>query len=302
LGTKDKIKMATVIATEQDDFSLRDIWRSVSRRRSWVISLAGATIIGALAYVFSVQPEWEAIGVIQIGRVGQVEVIRGGERSDKVENTLIESVARALERVRQNSFGIDVLKSIDPNLKISDAENGLYMKSRQIKLLGTSDLLELNVHGHSREEAEKWINATVSHLSNAHETLVSSARQRLIVALEEVTRDLQKAKAEQKLLSDNLPTKQKNNPGNQFVENALFAGLINAMDQRVSELQTRKLVLEEQAGSAKSYPTSLIDRAYVSSHYVFPKRSLIVFIAVIFGLMFGAFVAFVADYFGSPKQ
>ncbi|MES2353042.1 MAG: Wzz/FepE/Etk N-terminal domain-containing protein [Pseudomonadota bacterium] len=293
--------MTTPITTEQEDFSFRDIWRSVRRRKFWTVSITVAAIIGALAYVSSAQPEWEATGVIQIGKVGQLEDVGKGGAA-KGDGAPIEAVARTLERMKQNSFGIEVLKVAEPDFNINDAENGLYMKSRQIKLLGTSDLLELKVRGHSREQAAKWIDATVSHLGKIHETLASPARQRLIVALEEATRDLKQAKAEQKLLSDNLPSKQKNNSGNQFSENVLFAGMVTVIDQRVSDLQARKLALEEQTSPANSYQTSLLDRVYVSTRHVFPKRSLIVLIAGIFGLMIGVFVALVVDYFSNQKQ
>jgi uncharacterized protein involved in exopolysaccharide biosynthesis len=202
---------------ERNELGLIDIWQILVRERRWVIGIFSVCILGALAFVLLVRPEWEATAVIQIGQVGQPTI---GQAS-----VLIEPPARTMERMRLKSFEDAVLADLKMPVEDNDPNAGLYRSSLKLKLLPNTDLIEMKVRGHSREEAAKWAEATVNYLRGLHEKLAEPSIERLKSVLAEVKRELQRTHDERTKLMENLPLKDKIGPGNRFLQASSVSGI-----------------------------------------------------------------------------
>jgi LPS O-antigen subunit length determinant protein (WzzB/FepE family) len=93
-----------------------------------------------------------------------------------------------------------------------------------------------------------------------------------------------------------MTPKEQIGPGNRFAENVLLANILNSKDVEIRDLQQRKLVLEELLSPERTYPTSLIDRPDLPEGPVFPKRTMIVGLAIAAGLLASIALALLVDY------
>ena len=64
---------------EQDEFSLRDLWRILISQRRWLLGIPIFCMLLATIGVIIAKPKWEAAAVIQIGQVGQSGVGQGSQ-------------------------------------------------------------------------------------------------------------------------------------------------------------------------------------------------------------------------------
>ncbi len=280
--------MPRTSAMNEEEIRLIDVWRILARQKKWVWGIPAVTVACALAFVLVVSPQWEATAVIQIGQVGQGAVGLG--------RPLVESPPRAIERMKLNAFRDAVLADLKIPSDEDNPEARLYRASLKLKLLPDTDLIELRVRGRSREDAEKWAQATVARLRDVHQELARPSIQRLEVQLMEVKQDLERTEAMRANLIEAASVKGRNGPGYRFAENVLLANILNSRDAEIRHLRERMVGLQEQLSPARTYPTSLIDRVHVPEKPVFPKKTSSVVLAGMLGSLLGFLMAFISDY------
>lgn len=263
-----------------DEISLSDLWQTLVRRKRWVFgSVLFAATVAALAMA-PMKPQWEATAAIQIGAVGQ------GEQAVR----LIESQARVVARMKLKSFEDGVLaslKSTDPH----GLEARLYRRSLRIKALANTDLIELKVRGYSSQSARRSAEATVAYLRKVHQAMTAPTEQRVKRLLARIEKEITQIKAEREKVLQIAGLKRNVTTEARFTENVLLANVMIQRDGELRQLEQAKMEHEEQLSSIRSYPTSYIEKISVSEEPVAPKRGLIILLAGVLGLLFGAVFA-----------
>jgi capsular polysaccharide biosynthesis protein len=278
---------------ERDDFSLKDLWHVLISQKKWLIGLPFICVFLAVVGVFLSKPKWEATAVIQIGQVGQSGVGQGSQ--------LIEPPVRAIERMKMKSFEDDVLT----RLKISSEEGNpmasLFRSTLALKALGTTDLIQVKIRAHSREQAQSWANAVVDRLKDVHERLAQPTIDRLRKQQAELKKQMLIIEEERSSLLRIVSKSSETSGDSRFSANLLLSNLLLQKNAELRDFEMRRLAADEQLTSVRTYPTSLIDRIYVPEKPASPKKLLVVILAAVLGFILGVIVALLRNYWQSAK-
>lgn len=278
---------------EQDEFSLRDLWRILISQRRWLLGLPFVCVLLAAVGVFIAKPKWEATAVIQIGQVGQSGVGQGSQ--------LIEPPLRAIERMKMKSFEDDVLTALKIPVEVDDPVAKLFRSTLSLKALGATDLIQVKVRAVSRDQAQTWANAVVDRLREVHERLAQPTIDRLRKQQSELKKQMQIIEEERKNLLTIVSKSSETSGDSRFSANLLLSNLLLQKNAELRDFEMRRLAADEQLTSVRTYPTSLIDRIYVPEKPASPKKLLIVMLSAVLGLILGVVVALLRNYWQSTK-
>lgn len=278
---------------EQDEFSLRDLWRILISQRRWLLGLPFVCVLLAAVGVFIAKPKWEATAVIQIGQVGQSGVGQGSQ--------LIEPPLRAIERMKMKSFEDDVLTALKIPVEVDDPVAKLFRSTLSLKALGATDLIQVKVRAVSRDQAQTWANAVVDRLREVHERLAQPTIDRLRKQQSELKKQMQIIEEERTNLLKIVSKSSETSGDSRFSANLLLSNLLLQKNAELRDFEMRRLAADEQLTSVRTYPTSLIDRIYVPEKPASPKKLLIVMLSAVLGLILGVVVALLRNYWQSTK-
>jgi LPS O-antigen subunit length determinant protein (WzzB/FepE family) len=277
----------------QDEISLRDLWRVLINQKKWVIGIPILCVVLAAVRVSMVMPKWEATAVIQIGQVGQSGVGQGSQ--------LIELPVRAIERMKMKSFEDDVLTRLKISREEENPMASLFRSTLALKALSTTDLIQVKIRAHSREQAQNWANAVVERLKDVHERLAQPTIERLRKQQAELKKQMQIIEEERISLLRIVSKSSETSGDSRFSANLLLSNLLLQKNAELREFEMRRLAADEQLTSVRTYPTSLIDRIYVPEKPASPKQLLVVILAAVLGLILGVIVALLRNYWQSAK-
>lgn len=277
-----------------DEISLLEIWQVLVRQKKWVLGIPALALIAAAAVSALIPPVWEATLVGQIGQIGQIgQVGQAG--------TQIETAANAVERIKQKPFQGEVLASMGIPLDEENPKGKLYRDTLTVKILKDTNLIEIKVRGHSREEAKRNAEATLDRLAKLHEELAKPTIQRQAQQMERVKQEINELREERESIKNTQQNKSKTDSGGRFMESIIQANILVQRDRELRNLEQLKLSYEEQLSPLRTYTTARIDSTYVSESPVAPKKGLIVVLSSVLGLMAGIFAAFVLNAIQARK-
>lgn len=276
---------------DRDALSLQDMARVLINQRKWLFGVPILCIILAAVGVFLAKPKWEATAVIQIGQISAT--------SATLSPQLIEPSARTVERMKMKSFEDDVLAAlkipVDPGNSIANLfRNGLTVKS-----LGTTDLVQVRVRAHSREQAALWATTVVDRIIFIHKKLTQPTVARLGKQLIELNKQVGTIGEERDSLSKIVLTIATRSGDGNFSQNLLLSDLLMKKNADLREVEMRRLGVEEQITSIQAFPTTLADRVFVPDKPVSPDKVLILVLATMGGLILGIILSFARNYWQS---
>ena len=263
----------------RDDLNLQDLWETLVENRKWVVGISILCIVLTGAMTFLSKPQWEATTVVQIGQVGQSGV---GQNLQ-----LIEPPIRAVERMKMKSFEDDVLANLKIPVGQGDSMAQLFRASLALKVLGTTDLIQVRVRGYTPEQAESWARAVVDRISMIHQSLTQPIIERLEKQLAELNKQMGSIDKERDNLSRIDSTSAARKGDGRFSEELLLSNLLVQKNAELRDFEMRRLAINEQITFIRSYPTALVDRVYVPERPASPKRLLMLILAAIVGLISG---------------
>lgn len=268
-------------APDDDEISLFDLWQILLRRKWWVLGIPLLAVIAAAVAVTLMKPQWEATAAIRIGAVGQA-------------GQVIEPPAQVVVRVNLKSFEDAVLASLGlSGQKTPEAK--LFRSSLKVKALPNTDLIEIKVHGYSRESAKRSTEATVDYLHRIHQGMAAPTVQRMKQLLAQVEREIAKTKAEREKALKIMDLKDKAITEARFMGNIVLTNIMIQRDNELRGFEQAKMGYEEQLDPMHTYPTSYIEKISVSEEPVAPKKALIVVLAGVLGLFVGVMAAFLSN-------
>lgn len=273
--------------TENDEVSLPDLWRILTGQKRWVIGSAVAFLAAATIGVFSVKPKWEATAVIQIGQIGQSSV--GGP-------LLIEPPVRAIERMKTKSFEDNVLTKLAIPLEDENPDAALFRSTVSLKVLGTSDLIQVKVRAKSREQAQIWAGAVADVLNAVHDRLTQPISDRLVIQQSAFKKQIQLINEEHASLMRITPNSSGSNLDARFPANLLLSNLLQQKNAELRSFEFQILALDERLALIHAYRTTLAERVHVPVRPATPKVLLTIVLAALVGLIIGVIVAFICHH------
>ena len=265
--------------TEQEnEISLADLWATIMRYKKLIVVMPIICGVVAFGFVnFVLAPKWEATAILQVGQVGQV----GGSIK------LVEPVSNVIVRMMQPSFAEKMLKQ--SNLKAGElaAADGIYKSTLKATKIKDADLIEIKLRGYSPEMAQTLPENTVGYLQKIHDEMMASGITRTKAQIQAVDEDLQSVKADINSLSRQL---QGNHNWNSYNATLAASVLQDKANQQRSLVQT-KLMLAEQLSPSITFTTKVVGDISISEGPVSPKKTLIIAIAALLGLLGAMFIA-----------
>ncbi|HVL56931.1 MAG TPA: Wzz/FepE/Etk N-terminal domain-containing protein, partial [Burkholderiaceae bacterium] len=231
------------------------------------LALLGALIGAALAWLLP--PRWEAIALIRIGEIGRIQ-------AESQTPELVESAARAAERVRDPAFRRRVIEQLadDPTHAAGDLQ--LIRGSLLVNALRNADLIEVRVSGTTPEASRHSALAIVEELARAHASILQPSLQRMQAQLRNAQAELNLAVEQRARLLEVSTLRDELGAGERFSENVLLGSLISARDAEIRTLQERVLRLQEAMSPERTFPSRLLSDVFVPERPSFPRRLLFV--------------------------
>lgn len=275
-------------ASETSEIGLSELWQLLIQYKGLVLGAPILCITIAFVITSMLKPQWEAIAVLQTGKVVQKGMT---EANGAViwNREPIESASHVFERIKLKQFQNDVLNRCATFDREKSAEI-LYHDSLKARVLA-NDLIEIKVRGYSREEARYLTESTVNCIRKIHDGLTKPTVQRLNQQLIQIRRQIEKIHNRQSnLLKADL--KNTSSPGEQYIHQIFTANVISQQDHDLQILEQIRTTYEEQLFVLYSNPTKLIGDVFVENKPVAPKKVLIIMTVGLISLFFSLFVAF----------
>jgi uncharacterized protein involved in exopolysaccharide biosynthesis len=289
---------------QHDEISLFDLWRKLQNGWRNVAGGMAVGVLGAGLAIALIPPKYEAIAIVQVGQVGQVS--QGGQ-GGLVTSQPVEPPSQTIERMKTSAFQLGVAEKLGSqpwidSLRTSANATASYLSLQIVKstLAGTSPLIELRAKGDSAENAKNVATVAVSELADRQaeiaKPMIDKMRLDLMIAKEKL------ASAEKELGGINKLVANAGFKDDRFTQLSLMTTL---RVQKESELFSQRqmiMALETALTAPATQPAKTIEAVFVTDKPLSPKKSLLLALGLIGGLLGGVITTFVKDAWGRAKE
>ncbi len=270
---------------QDDEISLYELWERL--RDGWRTVVGGALIglTGAGAALMILPPKFEALVVVQVGQV---------------ISTPVEPPVQAVERMKTPAFQTAVAQALGDQtwldaLQRSANATAKYLVPQLVKATAASPapLIELRTNAATPAAAAAIANGAVKELAQRHAELAAPvlAKTRLDVA---IARE-RLVNAERELESINKLVAAASIKDERFTQLALMSEL---RIQKQAELFNQRQVimaLETALTAPATQPARAMEAVFVADKPVSPKKTLLLALGLIGGLLAGIVAVFFGD-------
>lgn len=275
------------------EINLFDLWEKL--RDGWKVLAAWLVlgVAGAVAGIMLIPPKYEAVAVVQIGLIGSP-----GKETQGANSVAVEPPSQAVERMKAPAFQIKAAKAADDQAWLENISRAGVGGTDDLRLQvikgtvaqGQTPLIELRVTGGTPEVAKKKAEVSIVRLASLHEEMAAQP--------------LAKMNSELKLLREKLAVSE-----SESVKLSKMASTVGGLEERLSpmalmnnvrvvkdvELRQSIIALEMALSTPATQPTKALEEIYVSARPVAPKKSLLLALGTLGGLLAGVLWVFVAD-------
>jgi uncharacterized protein involved in exopolysaccharide biosynthesis len=269
---------STAVASRSFSDLVRQIAKSI--KLILLIGVIGA-LAGAVASHF-LQPRWVARMTIQIG---QISAPQGpGVVSRPIENQLT-----AADRYNLPGLRLSVLNDLGlPAPEGGPRESKVIFGSLQATPARSPDLINLQVSGSSREQANAALMTSFKTFSAAHQKVFDPAVDNLKRELETASAKLATAERDYAHISDSIQSSAgQGNSGANDSRNVLVTNMATLINQQILDLRQQTVQLQQALSPMLTYPTHIVEAPYTPLRPNTPSTALLIAIGAALGLLTG---------------
>ena len=293
--------MSGMKEVEEEGESLFDLLEKLKEGWRYVVGGLLLGVLGAVA-VLSVTPDqYQAMAVVQVAKVGQLAQAAQAGMGRQVSSMPAEPAAQAVERMKSPAFQLAVAKALDDQRWMVALQNGgggsvLSVASPK----GALQLIDLKAKADSPGAAKRIVNAAIEVLAKRHAEIVKPALDRLTLEADLAKEKLKQAESELARL-DKLASSV-------GVKDERFTQISLITDLRVkkeAEVFQQRQALSDLNGALtppNTEPAQAIEEVYVSDKRVSPKKSLILALGLVGGLLAGVIAVFVSSAWRQGRE
>ena len=285
-----------------DEISLFDLWEKL--RDGWKAVVGGLVlgIAGAVSGIVLIPPKYEAVAVIQVGQVGQVALVDLGGQVGQVAvgGQPVEPPVQAVERMKTAAFQRKVAEALNDQEWLGEiarsatgSTNLLWMQVIKGTVGSQIPLIEVRAGGDSPEAAKRKVESAVAELVKAHAELAQPALARMLADLA-INRE-KLASAERDLATLTKLVEAAGIKDDRFTQLALMTSLRIQKEAETFGQRQMIMALETALGAPATQSARAIEAVFVPEKPVSPKRSLLLALGAVGGLLAGVLWVFVAD-------
>ncbi|WP_457596920.1 Wzz/FepE/Etk N-terminal domain-containing protein [Hydrogenimonas sp.] len=272
---------------EEDEIDLRELWKTLKKRKRTIWLTTGAIFALALVYLFFATSIYEAKALIRIGSIS----------GKPLEN--VQSLKFSLER----DYHVN-----DKNIK----RELPYVQSVSIPKK-SNDLLDIIVYGKDNASATGLLEGVKESILRKHRGLIEdyvSLKKELMTTKEkeleyykERLEALQERNEEtQKLLQKAIDSQNLDQVA--ALSTVLTDNMTNitTLNNAIESIQNAIHNIEVTLSPLNIKPTQIVGGIVTYDHPVKPKTKLILAVSLITGLMLGVFLAFFMEFIANAKE
>jgi len=278
-------------AYNDDEIDLRELWQTLVKSKVLIVALTCCVTLGGVVYAWVKTPIYEAKAVLEIG---------------SYTNT----------NTNTNTNWVELPSTLLKRIEISYILNKDTTKSAWLDKItlakGTPNLLEMSVFGLSQESVASHIKSIETSIREKHEQLmdayVDSIQEKmdnLKAQKEELLIDKERLVKELDKKSDKIEQIIQKNPA----VAAVYSIELNSYTGELADIKNRIFSIHNQLNdlnlsiSPKNLKmTEIIDKINVSDAPIQPKKSLIVAVTFVTGLILSIFLVFFLEFIGKKDD
>ncbi len=268
---------------DDDEISLWEIFDTLRAR--WKIIAAFGIAAPALAFLATlfIPNQYEARGLVQLAKVGNLQAAIRGEGG---LSTQIESIPATLQRLQSDAFALKAQSSLGFPSMISGKEPK-----------GTG-LLELTARAASPEQAKQAVEYAIQSLAGQHAQQAESTVRNLEQSLASTQTELTSTRALLQDLLGKTGSLTKIDPTIAVMMGQMQGQLVSQQAQLVE----RQLRLQLALSPLHTEPTKAVEEIVLPTGAVYPKTRLVTLVALLGGLFLGVLVALLTQAWVNRKQ
>jgi uncharacterized protein involved in exopolysaccharide biosynthesis len=282
-----------------DEISLFDLWEKL--RNGWlaVVCCTVLGITGAVLAIFLIPPKYEAVALVQVGQVGQVGQVR-------VAGQPVEPPVQAVERMKAPAFQRRVAEALGDQKWLHEVARIGATKDLALQVVKATvgadqvPLIELRVSGNSPESALKKTQAVIAQLISIHGELAKPALNRMRTDLA-ITRE-KLTSAERDLESLNKLVAAAGVKDDRFTQLALMTSLRIQKEAETFNQRQMIMALETALEAPSTQAAKAIEEVFIADKPVSPKKSLLLVLGTIGGLLGGVLWVFIGDVWRRARK
>jgi capsular polysaccharide biosynthesis protein len=163
-----------------------------------------------------------------------------------------------------------------------------YYDTLKVSKIKDAELIEIKLRGPSSEMANNLMQGLIINLQKAHSKMMFDSVEKNAKQLQVLVADIQKSGVEMDVLRQRLLSSHN---WSDF-DASIAATLLQNKAYEVREMTQRKLMLDEQLSSTRTFTARVVDEVYVSDGPVSPRKALIIGLAILLGLVCAVVFAF----------
>ena len=247
-----------------DEISLIDLWRVLSRRKHWIAIIFVVVMALAVVWLALKTPIYEASASVEIGTANGSALESGGELAARLEN-----------------------RQTDELPSLTEIEN-------------QGRILNLKARATSQEAAEEFLREQIAAIQERHDGFLEEFRAEQHQRLDEVSRRLEELTAEQETFEQRLSQLGEDATaiGGLLTLEQRLSGRLPELEAEQAKLRR---TLSERVTAPTSVlvapePQVAAGEEAGQASPVEPKNRLVLALAAVLGLMLGVFVAFFREF------
>lgn len=269
----------------EDEIDLRELWNIILKFKKIIILITGSITLVTIAYAFMATPIYEAKAVLDIGSYNNTN--------------WIENPSTVIKRLEMNY------------IENKNMEKKAWL-DKVFFVKGTQNLLELSALGFSKESVILYLKEIEVNISTRHQKLIDAYVDSVKIKMENL--NIQKAE----LLIEKVRLEEELNKKSNYIEKfvkenpavaAVYSIELNNYAVELKNLKNSIYNINNQLNdlkldiSSKNLKiTEMLDHIVVSDHPIKPKKSLIVIVGFVTGVILSIFLAFSLEFIGKNSH
>lgn len=271
---------------EEDKIDLRELFLVLKQRRILIMLVTLTVTIFAIIYVLIAKPVYEIRSVVEVSLINDKPVQSINDTKQKLDFTY--------------------------EVGVKDKKTELPVVSEISIPKNTTSLLVIKTQGYSNEDAATLMTKIVDEITTQENEKITIYKDTVKEKLTQVEADIRRnektaaeleakiADYESKFLS--ISKKDAALAGIYAIEIGKKESELYAMSNRISTLRSQKNDLALSISDLRIQPTKVIGNFEVLDKPIKPKKTLIIVVSIITGLMLSIFLAFFLEFMRSSKE
>jgi len=253
-------------------------------RKSWRLILGVVIFSLLISFLLALflPKKWEASATLQIAKIP----------SETGAMKTIEDPLQTIERLKLIGFKEKILENLHlPTKKGKDNRSNILIDSLKAYPIKNSEFITISVLAYSEQDAIKSIQTAIAELQATHTSMALPIKNRISKELQIANDNLSTTDSDISKLNNQMSNAGIYKTASEFSASIIASNLLAAKETTRSGLQLQLIQLNDRLSSLDEQSTKVINTIDSSDQPTFPKRSVMLILGSLLGLLLGLGIA-----------